>query len=400
MDENAVNTARLLEIVFENSGIGICVISRDLTILWANTAMKKVFGELEGERCYQGLNKRDAACQPCGASEIFHAGVHRFIHEQAGYDCNGREVWSEIISLPYAWNEKQVSQVVKLMIPITERKQRELALTKRERHYSMIAEHVHDALYHHDFNGTIIDVNQQACAMLGYDRDELIGMPLSRIDSAEDIRLLPDRMRNLRQSGSLVFDGTHIRKDGSPVFVTVRAQVVSNECAGLVQSFVRDITESKVMEYELKTAQEHFKNQQQVLQQKTVALTEMMDHIEKERDILKKHVVHNIEKIIVPFLTRLNRRKSVVDNNHITFIQSAIQNIASSLGAKIGDTGTLLSPREIELCAMVKSGLKNKEIARVLSISLRTVETHRYIIRKKLGLAQNKINLVTYLRNS
>lgn len=45
-----------------------------------------------------------------------------------------------------------------------------------------------------------------------------------------------------------------------------------------------------------------------------------------------------------------------------------------------------LTPREREVLQMLAQGLSNKAIARVLEISVRTVETHRLSIRRKLGV--------------
>lgn len=45
-----------------------------------------------------------------------------------------------------------------------------------------------------------------------------------------------------------------------------------------------------------------------------------------------------------------------------------------------------LTPREREVLQMLVQGLSNKAIARMLDISVRTVETHRLSIRRKLGV--------------
>ena len=58
-----------------------------------------------------------------------------------------------------------------------------------------------------------------------------------------------------------------------------------------------------------------------------------------------------------------------------------------------------LTQREIEICNMIKSGLTSKEIARVLNVSYRTVETHRNNIRNKLEITKKGINLITYLKS-
>lgn len=52
-----------------------------------------------------------------------------------------------------------------------------------------------------------------------------------------------------------------------------------------------------------------------------------------------------------------------------------------------------LTPREIEVCDLIKAGSASKDIARTLSISFKTVEKHRDNIRKKLGIANRRINL-------
>jgi DNA-binding CsgD family transcriptional regulator len=56
-----------------------------------------------------------------------------------------------------------------------------------------------------------------------------------------------------------------------------------------------------------------------------------------------------------------------------------------------------LTPRETEVCSMVKNGLTSKEIARNLNIALHTVEKHRRNARSKLALDNKSINLRTYL---
>jgi DNA-binding NarL/FixJ family response regulator len=58
-----------------------------------------------------------------------------------------------------------------------------------------------------------------------------------------------------------------------------------------------------------------------------------------------------------------------------------------------------ISPREIEIIAHIKEGSSSKEIAESLSISVKTVEVHRYNILKKLQL-KNSAALVNYINNS
>lgn len=58
-----------------------------------------------------------------------------------------------------------------------------------------------------------------------------------------------------------------------------------------------------------------------------------------------------------------------------------------------------LSKREIEVIGYIKKGFSSKAIANALSISVKTVEVHRYNTLKKLNL-RNSAAMVNYINNS
>ena len=57
-----------------------------------------------------------------------------------------------------------------------------------------------------------------------------------------------------------------------------------------------------------------------------------------------------------------------------------------------------LSPRELEVCEMIRAGLSSKEIGDTLNTSPQTVEKQRQNIRKKLKLQGQNANLASFLR--
>jgi len=59
----------------------------------------------------------------------------------------------------------------------------------------------------------------------------------------------------------------------------------------------------------------------------------------------------------------------------------------------------LLTGKELRVADLIRMDASSKEIAKVMNISPRTVEAHRENIRKKLGLANVKINLQSYLKS-
>ncbi len=57
-----------------------------------------------------------------------------------------------------------------------------------------------------------------------------------------------------------------------------------------------------------------------------------------------------------------------------------------------------LTPGELRLILLLRSGLSNKEIASMLSTEVRRVESRRAAIRKKLTIPRSE-NLITYLNS-
>jgi DNA-binding CsgD family transcriptional regulator len=56
-----------------------------------------------------------------------------------------------------------------------------------------------------------------------------------------------------------------------------------------------------------------------------------------------------------------------------------------------------LTPREIQIANFVKEGKTSKEIADIMNVSKSAVDVHRYRLRDKLGLNNQKANLKSHL---
>ena len=103
-----------------------------------------------------------------------------------------------------------------------------------------------------DLDARYTDVNQAACRLLGYDRDELIGKTIFDIISVEDAARLETVRADLLSPGRVsTGEWTLRRKDGTSVPVEVSANILPD---GRWQAFVRDISEHKRAEQELKAA--------------------------------------------------------------------------------------------------------------------------------------------------
>jgi PAS domain S-box-containing protein len=119
-----------LEIITQNIGAGLAIISNDYRTIWANKVLQDIFGNCIGAVCHATFNLRDEICPGCGVREIFERGKEKVVHEQIGKDRAGNIIWSQIIATPIRDHNGCITSVLELVIPITELKLAEDGLRK------------------------------------------------------------------------------------------------------------------------------------------------------------------------------------------------------------------------------------------------------------------------------
>jgi len=137
---------------------------------------------------------------------------------------------------------------------ITERMRAEKSL----RLFRLLIDQSNDAIYVIDPETLrFLDVNGRTCLDLGCTREEVLSMTIYDIDPQIDTF---ERINNeLSNSGSIVFESVHRRKDGStfPVEVSVK-QVPLDRLYRI--AVARDITERKRAEQALRRSEENYRN--------------------------------------------------------------------------------------------------------------------------------------------
>ena len=118
------------ERITRNIGAGLCLISKEYRIFWANEVLKERFGRIEWKNCYSAFQQRDEICPQCGVREIFEMGKEKAIYEIMGKDGEGCTIWSEVIATPIKDEDGNISGVMELIIPITDRKRAEEELRR------------------------------------------------------------------------------------------------------------------------------------------------------------------------------------------------------------------------------------------------------------------------------
>lgn len=139
--------------------------------------------------------------------------------------------------------------------------------------------------------------------------------------------------------------------------------------------------------------------ERQALQEANTALHDSLVRLQQEKKLLGKSIQTNIDKIITPILFSLKAEANTRQLIYISLLQKNLANIVDPFIERSRTSLDKLSPTELLICNMIKNGLTTKEIATLRRISTDTVSRHREHIRRKLGIANHKINLTSFLNS-
>ncbi len=166
---------------------------------------------------------------------------------------------------------------------------------------------------------------------------------------------------------------------------------------GIIGLFI-DVTDLKASQDKLKNQKSELVKKTNKLQELNIALKVLLDQRENEKKESERKVLSIVRNIILPYIDSL--KKTHLRKDQAFYVESIEENLKNLMVSNIdnlsvGDLG--LTPKEIQIVKLVKTGAITKEIADVMNVSTKTIDYHRNNIRKKLGLKNKGQNLQSYL---
>ena len=155
--------------------------------------------------------------------------------------------WANVVTRDLAG---EVVDITCLGIDISERRHMEVALRQREHYLQTVLQTTIDAHWAVDVQGTILEVNDAFCDLLGYHRDELEGRTIADIDVDESPAVVAERMQRIVAHGGERFEVRVASQGGEIIPLEVSASYVA-EGDGAVICFGRDLTRRKEAEERL-----------------------------------------------------------------------------------------------------------------------------------------------------
>lgn len=232
----------------------------DGNILDGNEAATKAYGYTLEELC--SLNVRDLRAEGVITKELLEKTDREGVFiESAHYRKDGSSFPIEISSQGADVGNKRM--LVSIIRDITERKKAEAALRENEEKYRQIFHNSSDTIlvqeYTEDgFPGHFIEVNNTACSDWGYTREELLGLNLYTIKEFQKEQYLDENLVKLNSTGSVIFETTAPTKSGEIKNIEVNAHKVLLQGKSRILTVVRDITQRKQAEEELKESRSKY----------------------------------------------------------------------------------------------------------------------------------------------
>ncbi len=195
-------------------------------------------------------------------------------------------------------------------------------IEKGREKYEYLFNKISDAIFVHEFKngkmGKFIQVNDKACDLLGYSRDELINMSPYDISYRLVNKNIEYELVKMLADEEVQFEDVHIKKSGDTVPVEVKVHFFERDGKKYFLAISRDATKRKMTERELRLS-----NQKLNIHNRRI---DKLNKEIKESYVELKKLTNNLEEIINLISSMTEMKK---EEEYLSIILKASLNIIS-----------------------------------------------------------------------
>lgn len=150
------------------------------------------------------------------------------------------------------------------------------------------------------------------------------------------------------------------------------------------------------LQYELRHKAQELASSTMNLIRKNEILLDIVETLNKTTEDIRKK---NDPGTIIARLTRVERsiRHNIENDNNWKRFEENFDLVYENYLKRLGEAYPELNITDKKICAYIKMNLSSKDMAPLLNMSVRSIETNRYRIRKKMDL-NREVNLSDYLQ--
>lgn len=259
--------------IFEQSPIGIQVISSEGRIIKVNEAWEKLWGmtldQLEGYNIFE-----DEQLEKNGVMPYIKRAFNGQFTEipPVLYDPNETlpgvtrpattKRWAKAVIYPVKNSAGQLREVVFMFEDITAQKQAEEKIKANEFRYHSLLENTSDIIYSHDLQGNCLSINSAGERITGYSIEELKRMNIAQLIAPGHLELAKQMIeRKSHNDTPTVYELDIITKDDRRLTLEINTRISSIKGQPLaVEGIARNITARKQTEEALRVSEARYRS--------------------------------------------------------------------------------------------------------------------------------------------
>ena len=283
---------------------------------------------------------------------------------------------------------------------ITERYETEKQIRLLEERYEKAFRNSPDSITISDIEtGRFIEVNEGFEHITGYRRADIAGKTSFELGIWKDPEVRKHMAEIIRRDGHVrdMFIEVVIR-GGAVRSCLVSAELIHLDGRPCFLAVTRDITDRVMADEKLRQTTDQLRQEHQELLRKNIALNEILEHIDDEKEQYRHEICTNIENLLRPTLRKL-QQDGRLSRRDVEILVHGLDEVTGKHIDEYRNNVSKLTPRELDILDMIRTGRSSKQIADALGLSSQTVHKHRQSIRRKLQLDHREINLAAYLRS-
>ncbi len=260
--EGHTDEERIYRLIFETSPDGIAIVDPDFVITAANPQSAILLGyngpvDLIGRNLIDFIASEDRQSAAEGFRRVFKTGSVEGVENRL-LKRDGSRVVVEGRATLVTGPQGNPEFIIAVAHDITAHKHIEKALRESEAKYRDLYDNAPDMYHSLDRNGVIIQCNETEARMLGYEKEEIIGRPLTDFFTEESRKLFERDFPRLNyEKRMLNIQREFVRKDGSTFLANLNIFSEYDEDNNLTgtKAIARDITDLKKLEAEFLKSQ-------------------------------------------------------------------------------------------------------------------------------------------------
>jgi PAS domain S-box-containing protein len=263
-DEILRESRQVLEVIFDTIPVRVFWKDINLNFLGCNTAFARDAGfekpeDVVGKDDYMMGWRNQAGLYRADDLLVIESGNAKLLIEEPQTTPSGEQITLLTSKVPLINTTGKIIGVLGIYLDITERKHAEKALKESEEKFREIFNNISDGIELREMKddslpGKYLEVNDVACRMLGYTREELVQHSPPDFILTYLSRPVEEIRRDLLTTGHSRFEVGHRNRNGEIIPVEINAHAIVLYGKTMVLSVVRDITERKLAEDALREA--------------------------------------------------------------------------------------------------------------------------------------------------